>query len=191
MNFILNIIKTFIFFSLPTFDQWIVKNNKIYMSLSDYNYRQNIYLTNLITISNHNAEIKEWKMDVNNFADLTVDEFTKKYINNLEIENKNISINSFDNNEVTLINQVPFPILINPSMYQFYSNGIKTKEIPNSISEIFDNFEYFINFMTNISESKTEKSPDDCETGWLPTIKLFLETVSKKHYDIQIGILII
>ena len=67
MNFILNIIKTFIFFSLPTFDQWIVKNNKIYMNLSDYNHRQNIYLANLITISNHNAETKEWKMDVNKF----------------------------------------------------------------------------------------------------------------------------
>jgi len=134
MNFILNIIKTFIFFSLPTFDQWIVKNNKIYMNLSDYNHRQNIYLANLITISNHNAETKEWKMDVNKFADLTPDEFTEKYINNLEIKNINIDpVNYTNTNEVTLINQVPFTISINPSMYQFYSNGIITNIKDNYI----------------------------------------------------------
>jgi len=47
--------------------------------MSEYNYRQNVYLANLIKISQHNSENHPWTMSVNQFADLTSSEFKQQY----------------------------------------------------------------------------------------------------------------
>ena len=44
----------FSFLTLPSFDTWIQTYNKTYQNKTDYIYRQNIYLSNLVKISNHN-----------------------------------------------------------------------------------------------------------------------------------------
>jgi len=69
----------FTFLSLPPFDTWINTYNKTYTNISEYNYRQNIYLSNLIKISQHNSENHTWTMGVNQFADLTGSEFKQYY----------------------------------------------------------------------------------------------------------------
>jgi len=69
----------FTFLSLPTFNSWIKTYNKSYLNQSDYIDRQSIYLSNLIKISRHNAENHSWTMGVNQFADLTSDEFKAQF----------------------------------------------------------------------------------------------------------------
>jgi len=69
----------FVFLSLPSFTSWIQTYNRSYSSLSEYNYRENIYLSNLIKISKHNSNNNTWLMDVNNFTDLTPQEFKQQY----------------------------------------------------------------------------------------------------------------
>jgi cathepsin L len=69
----------FSFLTLPSFDSWSQTYNKSYLNSSEYLYRQNIYLSNLVKISKHNSENHTWTMGVNQFADLTSDEFKQQY----------------------------------------------------------------------------------------------------------------
>jgi len=63
------------FFYLPSFQIWVYRYNKSYANTSEYNSRQNIYLSNLGKITRHNSNNYSWKMSVNKYADLTADEF--------------------------------------------------------------------------------------------------------------------
>ena len=67
------------FLTLPSFDTWIHSYNRTYPNSSEYNYRQNIYLSNLVKISQHNSQNHTWTMGVNQFADLTSLEFKQQY----------------------------------------------------------------------------------------------------------------
>ena len=67
------------FLSLPSFNTWINTYNKSYLNENEYVYRQSIYLSNLVKISVHNSKNYSWTMGVNQFADLTSEEFKKQF----------------------------------------------------------------------------------------------------------------
>lgn len=59
---------------LYEFSKFQVSFNKTY-TRSDFNYRFNVFKSNYDLITAHNAEGHSWTMAVNEFADLTLDEF--------------------------------------------------------------------------------------------------------------------
>ena len=65
----------------PTFSAWSQLYEKNYLSTSERTYRQAIYERNVRKISKHNALGLSWTMAVNQFADLTKQEFVFKYLN--------------------------------------------------------------------------------------------------------------
>jgi C1A family cysteine protease len=73
------LVAAFSFLSLPSFDSWTKTYNKSYSNYSEYNNRHIIYTSNLLKISEHNSKNHTWTMDVNQFADLTSDEFKQQY----------------------------------------------------------------------------------------------------------------
>jgi len=69
----------FTFLQLPTFTTWTKMYNRSYENVSEYSLRENVYLMNLIKISQHNSENHPWTMAVNQFADLTSSEFKQQF----------------------------------------------------------------------------------------------------------------
>jgi len=67
------------FLSYPRFESWVITYNRSYANLSEYNARHIIYTSNLLKIAKHNSEDHSWTMGVNQFADLTSDEFRRQY----------------------------------------------------------------------------------------------------------------
>jgi cathepsin L len=69
--------------SLPTFDEFIVQYEKNYANSAEVDLRRHIYEENVQKILTHNADLTQsYWMDVNEFADLTVEEFTRIYLGN-------------------------------------------------------------------------------------------------------------
>ena len=60
------------------FKQFISKYNKLYSNEKEYIYRYNIFQKNLNKIQEHNI-YNNWKMDINEYTDLTQREFKKKF----------------------------------------------------------------------------------------------------------------
>jgi C1A family cysteine protease len=60
------------------FSNFITKYNKNYDSI-EYEHRFNVFNQNLDLINNHNTQNHSWKMEVNNFADISIDEFNGLY----------------------------------------------------------------------------------------------------------------
>jgi C1A family cysteine protease len=58
----------------PSFNEWSEQYGKRY-SLDETEYRMSIYNANVDKINLHNAQNFSWTMDVNQFADLTAEEF--------------------------------------------------------------------------------------------------------------------
>jgi C1A family cysteine protease len=58
----------------PTFQQWSLKNGRVYEP-TERDYRETVYYANVAKIDAHNEGNFSWTMDVNQFADLTADEF--------------------------------------------------------------------------------------------------------------------
>lgn len=67
------------FLSLPSFNSWTHIYNKSYSNYTEYNNRNVIYTSNLLKIARHNSENHSWTMGVNQFADLTSDEFKQQF----------------------------------------------------------------------------------------------------------------
>jgi len=61
------------------FDQFVIKFNKKYQTKEDYNYKKKIFESNLAKINKFNSENHTHKLAINEFADLTDDEFIKMY----------------------------------------------------------------------------------------------------------------
>ena len=91
------------FFTLPSFDNWVHTYNKTYVSLSEYNIRQSIYLSNLVKISKHNSEDHTWSMDVNQFADLTRAEFKQLYAGCVVNNTRNFIVDSFQVSDMAVL----------------------------------------------------------------------------------------
>ena len=64
--------------TFSTFDSWADRYGKVYQP-TERDFRQSVYEQNLNKILNHNAEGHSWTMSVNQFADLTADEFAARY----------------------------------------------------------------------------------------------------------------
>ena len=58
----------------PTFQQWSLENGRVYEP-TERDYRETVYYANVAKIDAHNEGNFSWTMDVNQFADLTADEF--------------------------------------------------------------------------------------------------------------------
>ncbi len=69
-------------FSQPTFDQWMTQNGKVYAP-TERDYRESVYTANVAKIILHNNGNHSWTMGVNQFADLTADEFKARYVGGL------------------------------------------------------------------------------------------------------------
>lgn len=63
----------------PSFTKWSRLNNRTYAP-TERDYRESVYLSNVLAIRAHNAGNHSWRMAVNKFADLTADEFSSKYV---------------------------------------------------------------------------------------------------------------
>jgi C1A family cysteine protease len=66
----------------PSFNEWTEQYGKRY-SLDETEYRMSIYNANVEKINLHNAQNYSWTMDVNQFADLTAEEFKAHYTGGL------------------------------------------------------------------------------------------------------------
>ena len=62
-----------------TFDSWADRYGKVYQP-TERDYRQSVYEHNVAKILEHNAAHLSWTMDVNEFADLTSQEFASRYV---------------------------------------------------------------------------------------------------------------
>ena len=66
--------------SASLFSDWAVANNRTYSSISEFEYREYVWHSNLIKVEEHNAAGHSWTMAMNKFADLTSEEFAEQYI---------------------------------------------------------------------------------------------------------------
>lgn len=62
------------------FNEWTKKYKRQYLSLSERNYRLEVFYDNVKYIQAHNARKLGWTLTTNKFADLTFDEFDKAYL---------------------------------------------------------------------------------------------------------------
>jgi cathepsin L len=68
--------------SLPSFEEFLSSYGKNYNGV-EYARRKTIFESNMQKIREHNADLTQtWWMDVNQFADLTVEEFRANYLGN-------------------------------------------------------------------------------------------------------------
>ena len=63
----------------PTFQQWSEANGRVYQP-TERDYRESVYYANVAKIDAHNEGNFSWTMDVNQFADLTADEFKAQVV---------------------------------------------------------------------------------------------------------------
>lgn len=63
----------------PTFQQWSETNGRVYQP-TERDYRESVYYANVAKIDAHNEGNFSWTMDVNQFADLTADEFKAQVV---------------------------------------------------------------------------------------------------------------
>ena len=66
-----------------SFSEWMRSSKKAYSSREELVLRRGIFAANLAKIQQHNAEGHSWAMSVNQFADLTADEFKAKFASSL------------------------------------------------------------------------------------------------------------
>jgi cathepsin L len=62
------------------FGRFMATHNKAYATADEQGYRFRVFKNNLDFINNHNAAKKSFTVAVNAFADLTIDEFTSRYL---------------------------------------------------------------------------------------------------------------
>jgi cathepsin L len=83
--------KTFVFllFLIPliysqsleeSFESWLIQNNKNYATETDKQYRFGIYKANVEYIENHNRQNRGFTLAMNQFGDLTSEEFARIYL---------------------------------------------------------------------------------------------------------------
>jgi len=66
--------------TVMSWEDWKATYERSYVSNSEHNYRQAIYQKNVALITKNNAENGNFKMGVNQFADLTSKEFARLYL---------------------------------------------------------------------------------------------------------------
>ena len=66
-----------------SWQDWIIKQNKIYSTEEEKQIRYKIFCDNYDQIEKHNKENHSWKMGLNDFADLSPEEFKQKFCGGL------------------------------------------------------------------------------------------------------------
>lgn len=61
--------------TLKLFTDFVNQNNKNYLTLAEYDARYAVFVQNLQIINNHNDGEEGYSLEVNEFADMTPDEF--------------------------------------------------------------------------------------------------------------------
>ena len=62
------------------YEAWLVEHGKNYNGLGEKEKRFEIFKDNLRSIDEHNAQNLSWKKGLNQFADLTNEEFRSRYL---------------------------------------------------------------------------------------------------------------
>jgi len=84
-----------------SFSSWVNVHGKNYKNLREYNYRLSVYRKNLDFVENHNRQNLGFTCAMNQFADLTVDEFAKLYLSTVINASELIQVDPYtDNNFV-------------------------------------------------------------------------------------------
>jgi len=78
--------------SLDSFEVWRLERGKKYTSVEEYLYRAKVFAANVDKIAQHNAARKPWSMGVNDFADLTTEEFQARYVGGLKPNTNKINV---------------------------------------------------------------------------------------------------
>ncbi len=88
----------------PSFEKWAAHEGKAYSSLEEISHRAWIYHENLEKIHKHNQGNHTWTMGVNQFADLTADEFSAQTKSKLILSSSTKSLRgtTFYSNETAL-----------------------------------------------------------------------------------------
>ena len=76
-------------FSFPSFDQWAEHHGKVYEP-TERDYRETVYNQNVVKILTHNTGNSSWTMSINQFADLTAEEFKALYTGGLRFPKKSL-----------------------------------------------------------------------------------------------------
>ncbi|KAH3756680.1 cysteine proteinase 15A [Pelomyxa schiedti] len=66
--------------ALSDFDSWVKQYGKVYHSLAEYKHRKTLWTAKLAEIERFNAEGHSWKKGINQFSDLTAEEFKANYL---------------------------------------------------------------------------------------------------------------
>jgi hypothetical protein len=64
---------------VAAFTEWAFLNNKLYASACDFDYRMDVFWANLQFVTRHNQSGSSFTMAMNGFADLTDEEFEKRF----------------------------------------------------------------------------------------------------------------
>jgi len=74
--------------TVMSWDDWKATYEKSYVSNSEHDYRQKVYKKNVALITKNNAANGNFKMGVNQFADLTAKEFARQYLSPMNVTRK-------------------------------------------------------------------------------------------------------
>ena len=79
------------------FDNFVTEHRKTYDNYGEYTKRYLIFKDNARKVDNHNAANHSWSMRLNEFADLTSNEFSTMYIGKTRAKSRNSYLNSYRN----------------------------------------------------------------------------------------------
>lgn len=75
--------------AMPSFEEWSAMNGKVYEP-TERDYRNSVYDANVAKIIRHNGENHTWTMGINQFADLTEQEFGAQYLGGLNLRKRSL-----------------------------------------------------------------------------------------------------
>jgi C1A family cysteine protease len=99
----------------PSFNEWAEQYGKRYEP-TERDYRISVYEENVAKIEAHNAKSLSWTMDVNQFADLTADEFKARFTGGVRVPKRALRRQS----------EGPFNVSANPTSVDWSQKGAVT-----------------------------------------------------------------
>jgi C1A family cysteine protease len=101
----------------PSFLDWMHAHGKSYAA-TEMDYRMSVYSNNVARIEAHNAGNHSWSMAINNFADLTEEEFAARFVGGLNLKPKSRSLRA--------TNYAPLNTTANPASVDWTTKGAVT-----------------------------------------------------------------
>lgn len=103
--------------AMPSFDEWASMHGKAYEP-TERDYRNSVYDANVAKILEHNAGNKSWTMNVNQFADLTGEEFKARFTGGIRIPKKSLRASTSADG--------PWNVTANPTSVDWTTKGAVT-----------------------------------------------------------------